>query len=77
MPCRTGCPTQDHASWGECARAADIHTQWLGGTGVSFGDQKRFAKTNSDFRQAVKDGLNPSAVSDQAIRTAYESAERG
>lgn len=22
--CRTGCPTQDHATWGECARAAVI-----------------------------------------------------
>ncbi len=21
MGCRTGCPTQDHESWGECARA--------------------------------------------------------
>jgi hypothetical protein len=22
--CRSGCPTQDHASWGECARAANM-----------------------------------------------------
>jgi hypothetical protein len=24
MACRTGCPTQDHESWGACARSADI-----------------------------------------------------
>jgi hypothetical protein len=23
-PCRTGCPTKDHATWGECVRAARI-----------------------------------------------------
>lgn len=23
-PCRTGCPSKDHATWGECARAAAI-----------------------------------------------------
>lgn len=22
--CRSGCPTQDHASWGDCARAANM-----------------------------------------------------
>lgn len=22
--CRAGCPTKDHANWGECARAAKI-----------------------------------------------------
>lgn len=77
MACRTGCPTQDHGSFGECARSANIATQYLGGTGPSWSDEKRFRRTNADFRQAVSDGLNPSGVNDKAIRTAYEAAERG
>ena len=24
MACRTGCPTQDHDSWGDCLRASNI-----------------------------------------------------
>jgi hypothetical protein len=26
VSCRTGCLTQDHATWGECARAANFYT---------------------------------------------------
>jgi hypothetical protein len=30
MACRTGCPTQDHASWGECARQMNLQIGDLG-----------------------------------------------
>lgn len=77
MACRTGCPTQDHGSFGECARSANIKTMYLGGTGPSWTDERRFRKTNESFRKAVSDGLNPTGVNDRAINTAYDQAERG
>jgi hypothetical protein len=75
--CRTGCRTRDHGSYGECARAADIRSFFLGGTSASWGDEKRFRKTNEDFRTAVSYGLMPAGVSNGAIRRAYEQAEKG
>jgi len=77
MACRSGCDTQDHATFGECARAAHIRTMYLGGTTSSFTEEKRFRKTNEDFRNAVKAGLQPAGVSDRAIRQAVETAEKG
>lgn len=70
--CSSSCLTRDHESFGECCRSKNIKEQWLGGTGASFGDQKKFARTNANFRQAVADGLNPSGVNDRAINRAYE-----
>lgn len=40
MNCRTGCRTQDHASWGECAR--DM--------GLQIGDLGRGVATRTDQR---------------------------
>lgn len=28
MPCSTGCPTKDHATWGECVRAKNTRVAW-------------------------------------------------
>lgn len=75
MACRTGCPTPgSHRSWGECARAANVAVQWLGGTSASFGDEKRFTRENEAYASAVKDGLDPVDVSHSAVNRAYEEA---
>ena len=77
MSCRTGCPAQNHGSWGECARAANIRSMYLGGTTSSWGDEKRFRRENENFRQAVADGLQPAAVSNRAVNRAYDAAAAG
>lgn len=75
MACRSSCPEAGaHATWGECARAANIKTMYLGGTGPSWTDERRFRKTNESFRTAVADGLNPAGVNDRAINAAYDAA---
>lgn len=76
MACRSGCVTQDHGSFGECARAANIRTMYLGGTGPSWTDEKRFRRTNAEFRKAVESGLNPASVNDRAINAAYDQAAK-
>jgi hypothetical protein len=77
MACRSGCPDQNHATWGECARSAHVAVQWLGGTGPSFSEEKRFSRENAAYRDAVKDGLNPEGVSFAAVNKAYENASKG
>jgi formyltetrahydrofolate hydrolase len=47
---------------------------WLGGTGPSFTDQKRFDATNRQYRQAVSEGLQPAGVSAHAVNAAYDAA---
>ncbi len=71
--CRSGCPTQDHGSWGECFRAA----------GVEFGNPgQRLAGKAWDselalYRQARKDGLNPKGTKRSDSELAYRLADRG
>ena len=74
MACSSNCPTQDHASWGECVRSKGIRSQWLGGTGLSAKDIKAFEGENAGYRQALKDGLNPQGVDRTSVRRAYEEA---
>jgi hypothetical protein len=57
--CRSGCKTQDHKSWGECARSANIATQWLGGAGISYSDEKEFWAIDHDYREALDNGVDP------------------
>lgn len=80
MSHRSGCKGPSvgcHATtWGECARNGHIATQWLGGTSVSYGDNKRWNKENDNYAKAVQDGLNPAGVETQHVRAAYEAAEK-
>lgn len=75
MACSSGCPTQDHESYGACLRSKNVKTQWLGGTGPSFATQKTFAQENENYRKALKDGLNPKGVDTASVRQAYAEAE--
>lgn len=52
--CRSGCPTQNHASWGECARAAGFQ---LGDLGT--GNKARVDKRLSTYAEARRLGLQP------------------
>lgn len=56
MSCRTGCPTQDHASWGECARASGLQ---IGDLGTGRGVAKRTDKRLGAYAQARSLGLQP------------------
>lgn len=69
MSCRTGCPTQDHANWGDCAR----------NSGVQLGDLGHGVKKETDYRlglyaDAKRQGIQPQGtkVSDSlgALRAA-------
>jgi len=75
--CSASCTTRDHNSWGECVKAKCVAAMWTGGSRPSFGEVKRFSRENQAFRDAVKDGLKPQAVSFNAVNRAYDAASRG
>lgn len=80
MAHRTGCPgvpVCEATTWGECARGANFAVQWLGGTGVSYGDEKAWNRENASYAQARKDGLEPAGVTSAAINAAYDNASKG
>lgn len=77
--CRTGCPTRDHYTWGECARASNVALGPLGGYrdgGKDWGDVKAFRRETERYRQATRDGLEPSNVTNEAVDAAYRAADK-
>jgi len=54
MACRSGCPTQDHANWGECARDSGLQVGDLG-RGVAATTDRRL----NSYAQARGLGLQP------------------
>lgn len=55
MSCRTGCPTQDHASWGACARDAQLQIGDLTGAGQRVTTDRRLGA----YQKARQMGLQP------------------
>ncbi len=72
MACRSGCPTQNHNSWGDCLRASNIQ--------MNAGDAKSglampVKKTESElslYRQARAQGIQPKSTKTKDIQRAIE-----
>jgi hypothetical protein len=73
MAHRTGCkdPAGHAATFGACARAAHIAVQWLESTGADYGRVKAFDRETDRYWQAVDDGLDPTAPTNEAVDDAY------
>lgn len=71
MTCRTGCVSQDHESWGNCARDAriQIDRHGLKYSGLEKAKDKRLAK----YETARSNGLQPRSTTTAAIEAAYEN----
>lgn len=60
MACRAGCKTQDHASWGECLRAAEVRTYHVAiSKGFDGTAQKKWDRELEGFRSASQEGIKP------------------
>ena len=75
--CTSGCRTRDHESWGACMRAKHLNAMWLGGTGPSYGDQKRFSNDTELYRQVVRDGGSLSTAMNKGVDVAYHEIGKG
>lgn len=72
MACSSNCPTQNHASYGECLRSKGIqidrHSLVFGNVNL----ERRKDHTLGRFEQCVKSGLTP----ESPTKTQVELAER-
>ena len=69
--CRTGCPTQDHESWGECARASNIGIS----NEVAASTIKNTDKELSAYRDARKLGIQPASTKMKDIQKAVRASD--
>ena len=75
--CSTGCPTQDHANWGECVRAKNTRVAWAASArGFDATREKRFQKELDDYRSARSQGIQPGGTTTSKIREAVELSDR-
>jgi hypothetical protein len=79
MSCRTGCPTQDHESWGECLRASNLQLNTgdakanLIATGWT---QKKWDNELKEYRDARAQGIEPKSTKTADIRKAVEHSDK-
>lgn len=76
MACRSGCPTQDHDSWGECARASNMRVAYSGVGGLDYSAQKRWDRELDLYKSARAQGIQPKSTKTRDIRRAFEISEK-
>jgi hypothetical protein len=73
--CRTGCPTKDHSSWGECARAANLKVAYCGIGGGDATEQKQWDSELGLYRAARAQGVQPDGTKRRQIEAALKASE--
>lgn len=70
MGCRSGCLTQDHRTWGECARAANIRVGQVDAT-----EQRSWDRELDAYRQARAEGIQPASTRLPDVQRAMEASD--
>lgn len=73
--CRSGCPTQDHASWGACARAANMRVAYCGVGGGDATAQKQWDSELALYRQARAEGIQPEGTTRNKVLDAMRQSD--
>lgn len=74
--CRSGCRTQDHGSWGECARAANLKVAYAGIGGGDATKQKKWDRELQAYRDARAEGIQPASTQMKDIVRAKEVSDK-
>lgn len=72
MACRTGCPTQDHESWGDCLRASNISMNAGDAKSGVAAPRKKVENELALYRSARKQGIQPKSTKTKDIQRAIE-----
>ena len=72
MGCRTGCPTQDHASGGECLRQSGLQVNTGDATSYRLMSQKKCDAELNAYKSAIGQGIEPATPNMKDIRGAVE-----
>jgi hypothetical protein len=70
--CRSACPTQDHDSWGACARAAQIQIGDVAGRNVN----RAWDHELDAYESAVRQGIEPKTTRLADTRAAVAFADK-
>lgn len=70
MACRSGCPTQDHATYGECLRSARIKTT------MAFGGMKHTDSELAEYRALRAQGIQPAGTTRPALDAAKAISDK-
>lgn len=71
--CRTGCPSKDHASWGDCLRAANLQVN-ADIQGIE--RRKAWDKECHDYASLRRQGLQPLGTTRKQITKARDTADK-
>lgn len=75
--CSTGCPTQDHATYGECMRSKGTKVAYCNSaTGMDYTAQKKWDKELDAYKEAKRQGIQPSGTRMPQIQAATEISDR-
>lgn len=74
--CRSGCPTQDHQSYIECLRDAGIRVAYCDSVnGWDATKQRNWDRELSDYRGALKEGMEPLGTDRRSIDSALRISD--
>lgn len=77
MSCRTGCPTQDHDSWGACLRAANLNVAYCQHVkGLDATAQKKWDKELDLYASARAQGIQPATTKTSSIRHSLDMSDK-
>lgn len=72
LRCSSSCVTRDHLTWGECTRAKGLQLKPnLSDTTTT----KKWDKELSDYREAVRQGVNPAGTTQAKVDSAMRISE--
>ena len=77
MACSAGCPTPGaHRTWGECIRSKGTAVMGLESTGSSYTANQKMHRENAAYRDAVAEGLQPTAPTQAAVDAVRRKADQ-
>ncbi|MFD9734416.1 hypothetical protein [Umezawaea sp. NPDC059074] len=71
MSCRSGCPTQDHESWGACLRAAALQ---LAPAIMEIPGRRHWDAELREYGEARRQGIQPRGTRMAQVRAAVQAA---
>jgi hypothetical protein len=77
MACRSGCRTQDHASYDACLKDAGVGTFLIKASmGQDATEQKRWDRELGSYYAARKEGIQPDGTTTAKINEAKEMSDK-
>lgn len=74
MACSSGCPTQDHESWGACIRSKNLRTNAL--QPESLATQRAADKTLDEYAKARSYGIQPRSTRAADVQRAVRASDK-